>query len=295
VPGELHIDGVGLARGYLNRPDFTALKFIPNPFSNKPGARLYKTGDLARYLPDGSIEFLGRNDNQVKIRGFRIELGEIESVLSQHPAIAEVAVMVHEDVAEKHEKTQNQKSKTCTEPSRSIESAKSDKRLVAYVVPSKKQACTDSELRSYLKQKLPNYMVPSVFVFLDTLPLRPNGKVDRKALPVPDHNRPQLEKRYVAPRTPIEELLVEIWAGVLKLDKVGIHDNFFDLGGHSLLATQLISRLCHALQVELPLRVLFENPTVASLSDYIELVRWTEKENSQTSKDHLGETEEIML
>lgn len=245
IPGELYIGGEGLARGYLSRPDQTAEKFIPNPFSEQPGARLYRTGDLARYLPDGNIEFLGRTDHQVKIRGFRIELGEIESVLSQHPLVREVVLQAREDDV-------------------------GDKRLVAYVVLSEEQACSANELRSFLKQKLPEYMIPSAFVFLDTLPLTPNGKVDRKALPVPDSSRAGLEESYVPPRTVVEEIIAGIWGEVLKVEKVGIHDNFFELGGHSLLATQVMSRLREALQVDLPLRTLFEVPTVAELALNIE-------------------------
>ncbi len=245
VTGELHICGEGLARGYLNRPELTAEKFIPNPFSTEPGARLYKTGDLARYLPDGNIEFLSRIDQQVKIRGYRIELGEIEAVLGQHPSVREVAVLARED-------------------------SPGDKRLVAYVVSASSSSSLASELRTFLQQKFPEYMVPSAFMFLESLPLTPNGKVDRKALPAPDQSRPELEHSYTAPRTPVEALLANIWAEVLKLDKIGIHDNFFQLGGHSLMATQVVSRVRQAFQVELPVRALFEAPTVAELALRIE-------------------------
>jgi len=242
VPGELHISGVSLARGYLNRPDLTAQKFIPNPFSDEPGARLYKTGDLARYLPDGNIEFLGRIDHQVKIRGFRIELGEIEAVLGQYPAVWETVVLAREDTP-------------------------SVKQLVAYVVPKNGQVPAISELRRFLKENLPDYMVPSAFVMLDALPLTPNGKVDRRALPAPDKKVfLNLQEAFVAPRTSIEEQLTEIWAGLLGMGRVSIHDNFFDLGGHSLLAAQLLSRVNEAFQVELSLRSLFETPTVAGLA-----------------------------
>ena len=236
VPGELHIGGDRVARGYLNHPELTAEKFIPNPFSEDPGSRLYKTGDLARYLADGNIEFLGRIDTQVKIRGFRIELGEIEAVLMQHRAVGEAVVIARED-------------------------ARGDKTLVAYVVNH--EDVPPSELRSFLKGKLPEYMLPSAIVVLDRLPLSPNGKLDRKALPAPEYRS---EEAFVAPRTPNEQTLAAIWAEVLKLEKIGIHDNFFDLGGHSLLATQLISRIRDAFQIELPLRALFESPTVAGLS-----------------------------
>ena len=245
VAGELYIGGIGLARGYLNQPELTVRRFIPNPF--QPGTRLYKTGDLARYLPDGNIEFLGRGDNQVKIRGFRIELGEIEAELSQHPNVGEIALLVRED-----------------EPG--------NKYLVAYIVPHDNVIPTLSELRSSLKQKLPDYMVPSAFVMLDALPLTPNGKVDRRALPAPDCTRLVSEQTFASPRTPIEEVLAGIWAQVLGYEPVDIHDNFFDLGGHSLLATQVISRVRSALQVELPLRCLFESPTVTELAESIEAI-----------------------
>ena len=241
VSGELYIGGPGLARGYLNRPELTAEKFIKHPFTADPTNRLYKTGDRARYLPDSNIEFLDRMDNQVKIRGFRIELGEIETVLSQHPVVRQSVVIVRED-------------------------SPGDRWLVAYVVSSPDQVCTGSELRSFSKEKLPEYMVPSAFVVLDAFPLTPNGKLDRKALPVPDQIRPQLQESFVVARTPIEEIIAEVWAEVLKLEKVGIHDNFFDLGGHSLLATQIISRVRDAFQMDIPLRTLFEKPTVEELA-----------------------------
>ena len=248
VAGNLYIGGVGLARGYLNRPDLTAEKFIPDPFGAKPGARLYRTGDLARHLPDGSIEFLGRADHQVKIRGFRIELGEIESALRQHPAVRESIVVAEED-------------------------ATGEKRLVAYVVGKRGLPPTSNELRNFLKAKLPEYMVPAAFVALEALPLTANGKVDRRALPASNRTRPELEKGFVAPRTPEEELVAEIWAQVLGLERVGIYDNFFELGGHSLLATQAVSRIREAFAVEIPLRRLFEVPTVAGLAESIDAAR----------------------
>jgi hypothetical protein len=241
VTGELYIGGEGVARGYLGRPDLTAEKFIPDPFSEKQEGRLYRTGDLARYLPDGNIEFLGRIDRQVKLRGFRIELGEIEAVLTQHPRVREAVALVREEVS-------------------------GDKRLVAYVVLEMREAVTSSELRSFLKHQLPEYMLPSNFVWLDALPLLPNGKVDREMLPVPDGLRPDLQERFVAPRTPIEGKLAQIWAQVLSLKQVGVHDNFFELGGHSLLATQVIAQVRDVFQVELPLRRLFEGPTIVELS-----------------------------
>jgi amino acid adenylation domain-containing protein len=237
IRGELHIGGVGLVRGYAKSTDLTAERFIPNPFSDEPGARLYKTGDLARYLPDGNIEFLGRLDHQVKIRGFRIELGEIEAVLGQHPAVRHAVAVAREDLP-------------------------GDNRLVAYIVPNTEQAPTTSDLRNFLKTKLPEYMLPSAFVLLDAFPLTPNRKVDRRALPAPDHGRPDLKEAFVAPRTAVEELLAGIWAEVLGLERVGVHDNFFDLGGHSLLATQIMSRTRGAFRLDLPLRSLFEKPTI---------------------------------
>jgi acyl carrier protein len=194
-------------------------------------------------LPDGNIEFLGRIDNQVKIRGYRIELAEIEAVLSQHPAVLKAVVVAQNEAL--------------------------DKRLVAYVVHRPGADTSVNELREFLKQKLPEYMTPSVFVVLEALPLTPNGKVDRKVLPAPDQSRPELEQGYQAPRTPAEEMLAEIWREVLKLERIGIHDNFFDLGGHSLLATQVISRVRARFQMNLPLRTLFEMPTIAELANVI--------------------------
>ena len=247
VPGELHIGGANLARGYLDRPELTAERFIPNPFSEEAGARLYKTGDLARYLPDGNIEFLGRIDHQVKVRGVRIELGEIEAALAHHPAISEAVVLARSD----------------------NEAVAGDKRLVAYLVANQEPAPTIGELRGFLKEKLPEYMTPAAFVMLDALPLTPNGKVNRQALPEPDHARPELEAAFVAPRTPAEEKLAEIWSQLLGIEQVGVYDNFFELGGHSLLATQLVSRVREAFGVELSLISLFETPVVAELAEKI--------------------------
>ena len=216
--------------------------------------RLYRTGDLARYLPDGTIEFLGRTDHQVKIRGFRIELGEIESVLGQHPMVRETIVLARDDNA--------------------IVGQPGDKRLVAYYVPDHESPPSVADLRDFVRQKLPAYMVPSAFITLEALPLTPNGKVDRRALPTPDTGRPELASVFVAPRTSVEETTAETWAGLFGIKDIGIHDNFFDLGGHSLLATQLLSRLRETFQIELPLRYVFETPTVAGLSKSIETVRW---------------------
>jgi amino acid adenylation domain-containing protein len=249
VPGALYIGGAGLARGYLGRPALTAEKFIPHPFSAQPGARLYKTGDLARYLPDGNIEFLNRMDHQVKVRGFRIELGEIETVLGQYPALRETVVLARED-----------------EPG--------DKRLVAYMVTHDGQAPTVSELRRFLQQRLPDYMLPSAFMNLEALPLTPNGKIDRRALPAPELIRPRLEQAFVAPRTPAEETLAAIWTQTLGVEQIGIHDDFFDVGGHSLLSIQVMSRVSDAFQVELPLRIMFETPTIAGLAESIKTIQW---------------------
>ncbi|WDD36886.1 amino acid adenylation domain-containing protein (plasmid) [Nostoc sp. UHCC 0926] len=244
VPGELYIGGVCLARGYLNRPELTQEKFISNPFEKLGESKLYKTGDLVRHLPYGNIEYLGRIDNQVKIRGFRIELGEVEAVLSQHEDVEGCCIIPREDTP-------------------------GDKRLVAYVVAHQDCTPTISELRQFLKAKLPEYMVPNVFVMLESLPLTPSGKVDRRALPEPDLYS-EITGKYVAPRTQIEELLAQIWAQVLKVELVGIYDNFFELGGHSLLATQLVSRIRNIFKVELPLRELFATATLVELAQAIE-------------------------
>jgi amino acid adenylation domain-containing protein len=244
ITGELYAGGDGLAREYLNRPELTAEKFVQDPFNEEPGKRLYKTGDLARYMPDGTIEFLGRIDHQVKIRGFRIEPGEIEAVLGRHPDVRETVVIVREK-----------------QPG--------DKRLIAYVVLNEKSDITTGKLRSFLKATMPEYMVPTAFVMLDSLPLTPNRKIDREALPEPDSERPDSENPYVGPRTSIEKLIAGILCEVLELREVGIHDNFFELGGHSLLATQVISLLRNTLGVEIPLQRLFERPTVEGLSDVI--------------------------
>ena len=254
VPGELYIGGDGLARGYLNRPQLTQEKFIPNPFSDSKSERLYKTGDLARYGRDGNIEFIGRIDNQVKIRGFRIELGEIEAVLSTHPEVREVVVIVREEQAD-------------------------NKYLVAYIV-ARAQSLTISELRNFLKQKLPDYMLPSFFVMLEALPLTPNGKINRRVLPATDmeENR-QVE--FVAPRTATEEAIAEIVASVLKLDRISIYDNFFDLGGHSLLVTQVISRLQRTFSVELPIRSLFESPNVVGLAEAVTQLKLQHTEDEE--------------
>jgi acyl-CoA synthetase (AMP-forming)/AMP-acid ligase II/acyl carrier protein len=268
VAGELCIGGEGLARGYHDRPETTAEKFIPNPFIPPGGAggRLYRTGDLVRYLPDGNIEYLGRIDHQVKVRGFRVELGEIESALQQHPAIREAAVLARED-----------------EPG--------NKLLVAYLVSVQETAPTIGELHSFLRQKLPGYMAPAAYVWLESLPMTPNGKIDRRALPAPDKTRPELEAAFVAPRTPAEERLAAIYAEALGLERVGIRDHFFDLGGHSLLAMQVVSRVRQAFKIELPLRSLFETPTVAGLAENIETILWA-AQSSQSTPDSAADGRE---
>jgi amino acid adenylation domain-containing protein len=261
VVGELYIGGIGVALGYHNRQELTAEKFIPDPFTAESGQRLYRTGDLGRYLPDGNIEFLGRIDGQVKVRGFRIELGEIETMLAQHPSVRENVVV----------------TKT---------SASGEKQLVAYVVPKQQESAgqTDQEvslgsaagllnkdeLRSFLKSKLPEYMVPTVFVALDALPLTPNGKVDRNALPQPEQGATETEREFVAPRTPTEELLAGLWSQIIKVETLSVDDNFFELGGDSLLATQLITRLRSAFGVEVPLHCLFESPTLSGLAEKVD-------------------------
>jgi amino acid adenylation domain-containing protein len=269
VSGELHIGGIGLARGYLNRPELTAEKFIPDPFSQAPEARLYKTGDLARYRPDGAIEYLGRLDFQVKLRGFRIELGEIETVLKQHPSVREAVVVARED-------------------------APGDRRLVAYVA-SVGESVPAGELRENLKARLPAYMIPSAFVFIETFPLTPNGKLDRKALPVPEGPSPEPDGLYVAPRTPTEEALANIWREVLNLKQVGIHDNFFELGGHSLLATQVISRVRDAFELEITLGALFEAQTIDGLAEQIENLLWVGRGSKLGASSLIGETVEGQL
>ncbi|HYH80907.1 MAG TPA: amino acid adenylation domain-containing protein, partial [Longimicrobium sp.] len=242
VPGELYVGGAQVARGYLGRPALTARRFIPDPFAAEPGGRLYATGDRARWRADGELEYLGRIDQQVKVRGFRVEPGEVEAALRRRAEVRDCAVVARED-------------------------ASGQKRLVAYVVG---EANAD-ELRAHLRRRLPEHMVPGAFVTLDRLPLTPSGKLDRRALPAPD--LASAEERYVAPRTPVEEVLAGIWAEVLRLERVGVEENFFELGGHSLLATRVVSRVRAVFSVELPLRALFEGPTVAELAVRVEEMR----------------------
>src|SRR6266404_1995059 len=248
VPGEMFVGGAGVARGYLRRPDLTAERFVPDPFSTEPGARLYRTGDLARYVASGEleyeIEYLGRVDRQVKVRGFRIELGEIESVLAQHETVRECLVLARQDNA--------------------------DQQLLAYVIADAGQPTFSAEtLRAFLKSRLPQYMVPSAFVPLDRFPLTPNGKVDERALPLPDKSRADLEETFIAPRTETESKLASLWSDVLGRAEIGIYDNFFDLGGHSLLATQVMARIRETFNVNMPLRYFFDQPTIVGLAEFL--------------------------
>jgi len=250
VAGELYIGGAGLAHGYLNLPALTAEKFVPDPFATQAGARLYRTGDLARHLDDGRIEFLGRIDQQVKVRGYRIELGEIETGLMRHPAVRSAVVVTREDVA-------------------------GDKRLVAYLVLD--GAPPAGGWRSFLKDTLPDYMIPQAYVLLESLPLTPNGKVDRRSLPAPEYTGAEAEGSYTAAGNAIEEMIAGIWCEVLRVERVGPLDSFFELGGHSLLAMQVVSRVREALQCEVPVRLLFETPILREFAASIEASRLTEQ------------------
>jgi aspartate racemase len=247
LAGELYLGGAGLARGYLGQPGLTADRFVPDPFGptfgGEFGGRLYRTGDRVRWRWDGTLEFLGRLDEQIKVRGHRVEPGEVEAALRSMTAVSAAAVVARKDSA-------------------------GEQRLVAYVVPEGPQIGVD-QIREYLQGRLPAYMIPATFTFMERLPLTPTGKVDRRALPDPQDATPARDGAFVAPRDPIEELLATIWAAVLRVDRVGIHDNFFDLGGHSLLATQVISRILSTLGIELPLRTIFETPTVAGMAAWV--------------------------
>jgi len=243
VVGDIYAGGDCLALGYTD-PMLTAERYIPDPFSTKAGARLYKFGDRGRYRADGEMEFLGRRDHQVKIRGYRMELGEIEAALVANKGVREAAIVVREDVP-------------------------GEKRLVGYIVPDQQPAPTTSELHTFLKDKLPAYMTPSAFVMLDALPLTPNGKLDRRALPVPDALRPALTTSYLAPATEMERRIAEIWQDVLRVDRVGMHDNFFELGGHSLLLVRLHGRLNETFLQQVSIIELFRYPTIASLAAHL--------------------------
>jgi acyl-coenzyme A synthetase/AMP-(fatty) acid ligase len=244
MPGELYIGGVGLARGYLGMPAMTAIRFVPNPFGREDSARLYRTGDRARWLPEGILQYLGRTDHQVKLRGMRVELTEIEAALAARPEVGAAVVVAREEVT-------------------------GDKRLVAYLVAAKGSQVDVPSLRATLRASLPDHMIPSAFVVLERLPLTPNGKIDRNALG--DIGAPIGTTEFVAPRSPLEELLAEIWRDVLVVERVGIHDNFFDLGGHSLLAMQVVSRATTALRRKVGVRILFEYPSIAELAGALDL------------------------
>jgi hypothetical protein len=255
--GEVFISGAGLARGYVRSPGLTGEKFIPNRFSGKGGERLYRTGDLGRYLTDGNIEFIGRADDQVKIRGYRIELGEIEATLLQHEAIREGVVLAR---------------------------GEKEKMLIAYLAPRHGERVALSELREYLKRRLPEYMTPSRYVWLEKIPVTSNGKLDREALPEADETAIAREREYVAPSGPVEEILADIWSDVLGVEEVGIHDNFFELGGHSLLLTQVASRIRSAFSLDLQLHVMFSAPTIKQLSIAIAAEQLMEADSTETSE-----------
>jgi acyl carrier protein len=238
VAGEIYIGGNGLARGYLERPELTAERFIPNPYGVSGGARLYRTGDLARWRSDGVIDYIGRIDHQVKLRGFRIELGEIEAVLEQHPGVQSAAVIAREE------------------------------RLLGYVVPTQDSTPSITELRTFLQQKLPHYMVPHTITILDQWPLTPNGKINRTILPDPEGIRPSLAVNFLAPQTDVESAIAKIWQEVLGLEQVGVNDNFFDLGGDSLLMLQVQNKVQAALKKDIPLVELFEHATVRAMTEH---------------------------
>src|SRR6185369_13211570 len=245
VSGEMYVGGKGVARGYLNRPELSAERFVPDPFSGEVGALLYRSGDVARRLSSGEVEYVGRIDHQVKIHGFRIELGEIESALNQHDAVREVAVVAREDVHD-------------------------DKRLVCYLVPVQGAEPAVDELREFLRQRLPDYMIPATFVFMDALPLTTNGKLDRRALPAPGQDRPVLEESYIAPSSKLESVLAAMWSDILGLERIGVHDNFFDLGGDSIKGAIFINRLQETLGEIVHVVVIFNAPTIKQLVSYLE-------------------------
>jgi acyl carrier protein len=251
VPGELHIAGDGVARGYMNRAEKTAASFIPDPFTAEPGTRMYKTGDVCRVLTDGKIEFLGRADDQVKIRGFRIEPREVESVVGQHPAVREAAVITRE-----------------VNPG--------DMRLIAYVVLSEQPSTTLSDLNSFLKEKVPDYMVPSSFIVMDALPRTPHGKIDRQALPVSIGVRPELDAAFVPPQNEVEQTIAAAWKAALQVEQVGIHDNFFELGGNSLSMVRVHGQLRDRFEKDFPLIRMFKYPTISLLARYL-----SQEENEQ--------------
>jgi acyl carrier protein len=280
IPGELYVGGAGLARGYEGRPDLTAERFLPDPFGDEPGGRLYRTGDLVRHLSDGALQFLSRLDQQVKVRGFRIELEEIEAVLRQYQALRDAVVVPLEAKKKGTESTTEAGGSPDSpdSPDSRYQRQRQYQRLAAYVVVRPGEPAPQAAaLRAFLKERLPEYMIPHGIVTLPELPLTPNGKVDRRALAAAGGEAFAPEVPYVAPRNPIEGRLVEIWKELLEVDRVGVQDSFFDLGGHSLLTTRLISRVRDAFQIEVPLQTFFEEPTVAGLGQSIELARWAEE------------------
>ncbi|MGB9123852.1 MAG: amino acid adenylation domain-containing protein, partial [Candidatus Angelobacter sp.] len=269
--GQLYIAGTGLARGYLRRPDLTAKSFLPNPFSTGPGERLYRTGDMARWRPDGNLEFLGRGDHQVKIRGYRIELGEIEAVLLEQSGVEQAVVVVRQDQS-------------------------GGQRLVAYVAAKNTAPLQNADLGAAMKQRLPDYMVPAGLVIVQgALPLTLNGKIDRKALPEPSTERRWVQTEYVAPRLPLEGLLTQLWVETLRVDRVGLDDNFFALGGHSLLATQLVARIGSVLHLDMPVRKLFDAPTVRELAKVVSQLKETASANRRPAFAKAPREEELPL
>lgn len=270
VAGELFIGGAGVGRGYLNRPYLTAEKFLPDPFAGQPGGRMYRTGDMVKALPDGTLVYIGRRDNQIKLRGFRIELGEIEAALVEQKGVSEGVVILRED-------------------------RPGDKQLVAYVVPEPSQEVTPKGLYETLLAALPNYMVPAAFVILNDLPLNENGKIDRVGLPVPDPGALLAQEAYVAPETPTEKVLAAIWSTVLGIDEIGVHDNFFHLGGHSLLAVQITTRIREELYIELPIHNLFMRPSIHELAENIQNIRWMLKKLQTVPEYKVEDREEFAL
>jgi acyl carrier protein len=268
IVGELMIGGAGVARGYLGRAGLTAERFIRNPFQGNGSERLYRTGDLARYQSDGNIELLGRLDHQVKIRGHRVELGEVESLLNEHPAVRETVVIAKEV-------------------------ANGDKRLVAYVVPREGQLPTRNELRRYAQERIPDFMVPAQVVIMTAFPQTPNRKIDRRALPSPEADALEIESDFEPPVTMVEEDVARLWTELLGVQRIGRRDNFFEAGGHSLLAMQLVVRIRERFTVDLPLKNLFERPTVAGLAEVIDALSWSAP--VMASVQSAGEREEVVL
>jgi hypothetical protein len=266
--GELYVGGAGVARGYLNRPELTQERFRPDPFANTPGAILYRSGDLGRFLPNGEIEYLGRSDNQVKIRGFRVELGEIEAVLCQHPAVREVFVAAH--------------------------AHGDDKRLVAYAVARSGAKPSRGELQAFLQPKLPDYMVPAHYVWLDQMPLTPNGKTDRRVLPVPDFAELLISERHSDPRSDLERIIAEVWQRVLGMPRVGTADNFFELGGTSLMMVQVQQQLASVLPQKVRVATLFQYPTIASLAQQIGEAPGREKAQSRAARQRAARQREAL-